>query len=309
MMRMIAIALFVLVSCRDLRAADPEYSVASGSDELGRWYDLHLGAATMRLRAVPAGTFWMGSPEQELGRYADEVRHRVTLSRGFAIGQYEVTQAQWRAAMGSLPRIYSGTVQGPSRGPDAEVDNDEKVTKVVQPKDLITAKGDAPIVFISWTDCQEFCKRVNGRLSGWRVRLPTEAEWEYACRARTESAYNDGSSVKSTRAEDKNLNPLAWYQEGGDRTLRPVGGRKPNAWGLYDMHGNACEWCQDFYAPSEAREQTDPRGPDKGKFRVIRGGSYDLNAEDCRSAWRMWREDGDRHKAIGLRLVLEKINP
>ncbi|MBL8798202.1 MAG: formylglycine-generating enzyme family protein [Planctomycetia bacterium] len=305
---LIAIAVGLL-GLQGLRGAAPAFSVAEGKDQIGRWYELRLGSATMRLRDAPAGTFWMGSPEKEVGRHADELRHRVTLSRAFAIGQHEVTQAQWKAAMGGLPRIYSGTVKGPPSGPDDEVDNNERATKVVQPKDLISTKGDVPIVFVSWDDCQAFCKRVNAGLSGWRVRLPTEAEWEYACRAGTDSAYNDGSSVKSARAEDRNLNSLAWYQEGGDRTLRPVGGRKPNAWGLYDMHGNACEWCQDYYGPYEARDQADPRGPDKGKFRVIRGGSYDLNAEDCRSAWRMWREAGEQHKAIGLRLVLERINP
>lgn len=289
-----------------LRAEDRTFAVEQGSDAVGAWFDLKLGKATMRLREIPAGTFWMGSPEKENGRHDDELRHRVTLGHSFAIGQHEVTQTQWKAVMGGLP---SGTVKGAPRGPEDEVDNNERAKKVVQPKDLISTKGDVPVVFVSWDDCQTFCERINAGLSGWRVRLPTEAEWEYACRAGTESALNDGSSIKSTRAEDKALNRLAWYQEGGDRTLRPVGGRRPNAWGLFDMHGNAAEWCHDWYGPYEAREQTDPRGPERGTQRVIRGGSYDLNAEDCRSAWRFWREPHDRHQAIGLRMVLEKLKP
>jgi formylglycine-generating enzyme required for sulfatase activity len=299
----------MLLGQQIVNAAEPTYSVTTGSDKLGRWCDLQLGSATMRLRELPAGTFWMGSPETEVGRYSDESRHQVTLSRSFAIGQFEVTQAEWKAAMGSLPKVYSGTIKGPSRGPDEEVDNNERATKVVQPKDVISTKGDVPIVFVSWEDCQAFCNRVNAGLTGWRVRLSTEAEWEYACRAGTETAFNNGRSVKSPRAEDKNLDPLAWYQEGGDRTLKPVGRKQPNAWGLFDMHGNASEWCADYLGPYDDRPVTDPRGPDRGEFRVIRGGSIDLNSEDCRSAWRMGRDANEQHKAIGFRLVLQRSEP
>ena len=283
--------------------------VVSGQDRFGRRLELTLNDVPFHFRVVAPGRFAMGSPANERGRYDDEVRHEVTLTREFAVGQYEVTQAQWRAVMGGLPAIYNETVAGPSRGPDGEVDNGERAKKVVQPKELISSQGNTPIVFVSWDDCRKFCDRLNANLSGWRVRLPTEAEWEYACRAGTTSAMNDGGSLKSTNAEDKTLSRLAWYQEGGDRTLRPVGGKLPNAWGLFDMHGNAAEWCADYYGPYEPREVTDPQGPPQGAYRVRRGGSYDLNAEDCRSAWRMARPADERHKAIGFRIVLEPSNP
>lgn len=283
--------------------------VERGGDQFGRRLELTINDVPFHFRVVVPGRFQMGSPDDERGRYDDELRHEVTLSREFAVGQYEVTQAQWRAVMGEMPAIYGQTVTRPSRGPEAEVDNGERDKKTVQPQERFSAEGIVPIVFVSWDDCQTFCDRFSANLSGWRVRLPTEAEWEYACRAGTASALNDGNEIVSTRAEDKRLDRLAWYQEGGTRTLKPVGGKLPNAWGLYDMHGNAAEWCADYYGPYEDGAATDPQGPPQGKFRVIRGGNVDLNAEDCRSAWRMWRPADDRHKSIGFRIVLEKVAP
>jgi formylglycine-generating enzyme required for sulfatase activity len=109
----------ITVCVQSVYAAEPNFSVTTGNDKLGPWCDLHLGSATMRLRELPAGSFWMGSPAEEIGRYSDEPRHQVTLSRAFAIGQFEVTQAEWKAAMGGLPKVYSGTIKGPPRGPDA----------------------------------------------------------------------------------------------------------------------------------------------------------------------------------------------
>jgi formylglycine-generating enzyme required for sulfatase activity len=311
-MRVFFIGWLLLSSCfveRVIAAGKNPPSVVSEQDRFGRRLELTLNDVPFHFRVVGPGRFSMGSPDDERGRYDDEVRHGVTLTREYAIGQYEVTQAQWTAVMRGLPAIYAETVAGPSRGPGGEVDNGERAKKVVQPKELISTRGNTPIVFVSYDDCRKFCDRLNASLSGWRVRLPTEAEWEYACRAGTESALNDGGSLKSTNAEDKTLDRLAWYQEGGDRTLRPVGGKLPNVWGLFDMHGNAAEWCADYYGPYEAREARDPQGPQQGANSVIRGGSYDLNAEDCRSAWRIGRPADERHKAIGFRIVLEPSNP
>jgi len=196
---------------------------------------------------VPGGTFQMGSPNSEENRNANEgPQHRVTVA-SFAMGKYEVTQEQWRAVMS----------------------ND---------LNLSIFEGDDLPVAVAWSYAQEFCRKLSQR-SGKKYRLPTEAEWEYACRAGTTGAYAGA------------LNEMAWYTNNSGRETHPVGQKKPNAFGLYDMHGNMWEWCQDAWhdsyngAPSDGSSWLS--GGDSRR-RVLRGGSWSCEDELCRSAQRFW---------------------
>ena len=183
---------------------------------------------------VPAGSFIMGSPLTGYdSRLADETQHNVHFFTGFWMGRFEVTQGQYEAVMGTNPSGFKDA------GPDAPVEN------------------------VSWDDAQAFLDRLNKRGSGQTYRLPTEAEWEYACRAGT-----TGDSYAS-------LNVCGWWWGNAGQKTHPVGLKLPNAWGLYDMLGNVWEWCQDWYGAYPAEEETDPPGPFRGLVRVYRGGSWD----------------------------------
>ncbi|MBR4171223.1 MAG: SUMF1/EgtB/PvdO family nonheme iron enzyme [Kiritimatiellae bacterium] len=218
------------------------------------------GGAEMRFRWCPAGTFTMGSPTSEDGRYDNETQHRVTLTRGFWMGEAPVTQEQWESVMGNNPSNFKG--------------------------------ANLPVEQVSWNDCQEFIKKVNSALD-CGARLPTEAEWEYACRAGTTGAYG-GSG---------NLDEMGWYDgNSGDKT-HPVGQKKPNAWGLCDMHGNVWEWCSDWFGDYPSGSVTDPTGPSSGSYLVLRGGSWRSVAWGCRSAYRYGYDPDGRFNSIGLRLL------
>ena len=207
---------------------------------------------------IPAGTFMMGSPADEAGRFDNEAQHRATLSQGFYMGKYEVTQAQWVRVMHSNPLEF---------------------------------KGDAlPVEQVSWDDCQSFCSQAG-------LRLPTEAEWEYACRAGSTGAY--GGSGK--------LDEVGWFYDNSGRTTHAVGQKKPNGWGLYDMHGNVWEWCSDWYGAYPTGDATDPTGAATGSGRVLRGGSWGSDARYCRSADRGWGEPGYRGGRLGFRVVLPAV--
>ena len=214
----------------------------------------------------PEGSFMMGSPTAEEGRYelderytdgrySDEAQHSVTLTKGFWMGKYEVTQAQWKSVMGTNPSNFIG--------------------------------ANRPVERVSWEDCDDFIKKVNAS-GGAQVSLPTEAQWEYACRAGTTTPFNFGSTLNGDKANcDGNL-PYGTMTNG--RYLRettPVGSYAPNAWGLYDMHGNVWEWCQDWYGSVYSTSSViDPTGPASGSHRVLRGGGWDDHANCCRSAFR-----------------------
>ncbi len=188
---------------------------------------------------VPAGKFKMGSPANEKGRGSNETQHEVTLTKPFYMGKYEVTQEQWEAVMGNNPSFTKGV--------------------------------KFPVTNVSWEDCQKFIKKLNGKTSGG-YRLPTEAEWEYACRAGTPTAYSYGGNLTKS---DANID--------GD-SIKAVGSYKPNAFGLYDMHGNLFEWCEDWYGDYPAGAATDPKGPVTGKGRVMRGGSFISDVSLARSS-------------------------
>jgi formylglycine-generating enzyme required for sulfatase activity len=230
----------------------------------------------MKLVLVPKGTFMMGSPESEQGRNENENQHEVTISKDYYLGVYEVTQAEYQQVMTTNPSYFQG----------------EKI------------KGDSsphPVEQVSWNDAVEFCKRLSGlpeeKKAGRVYRLPTEAEWEYACRAGSTTAYSFGESSQS-------LGDYAWFNGNGNFPTHPVGQKKPNAWGLYDVHGNVFEWCSDRLGEYPKGAVSDPAGPEEGSPRVIRGGCWYNGAAGCRSASRNREDPSGRAFALGLRVAL-----
>ena len=251
------------------------------------------GGAEMEMIYCPPGEFMMGSPESETGRHDDEIQHYVKLTKGFWLGKYPVTQAQWKSVMGSNPSEFRD--------------------------------DDRPEENVSWVDCQEFITKVNASL-GCVVRLPTEAEWEYACRAGTMGTYGGGGG----------LDEMGWYLSNSSRfdfveflkasylpgyalkkyfftkgreqkmfakcQTHPVGQKKPNAYGLYDMHGNVYEWCNDTYGDYPSEKAIDPTGPVTGRCRVLRGGCWNCKADDCRSSCRNHDAHDRRSSYYGFRL-------
>ncbi|MDR2925615.1 MAG: formylglycine-generating enzyme family protein [Azoarcus sp.] len=222
----------------------------------------------MEFVLIPAGSFMMGTdPDFGKGNSDETPQHKVTISKPFYLGKYEVTQAQWVAVMGSNPSQFKGR--------------------------------NNPVERVSWNDAQAFIKRLNAKEGHNRYRLPTEAEWEYAARAGTNSAYSFG--------DDKNaLSDYAWYDGNSGETSRPVGQKQPNPWGLHDVHGNVWEWVQDWYGGYPKTAVTNPKGTENGSNRVRRGGSwYGYNsARQCRSGYRDGNSPDLRRVTFGFRLAL-----
>ena len=215
----------------------------------------------MEFVLIPAGTFMMGSED---GESDERPVHQVTISRPFYLGKYEVTQAQWQAIMGKNPSLFQGAT-------------------------------NLPVEQVWWTDVDEFVRRLNAKEGGAKYRLPTEAEWEYAARAGSTTAYSFGN-------DPAQLKEYAWYKDNSAEKTHAVGQRKPNAWGLYDMHGNVMEWVQDWYGPYSANAVTDPPGAASGTHRMRRGGAWNNTAAVCRSANR-YSVPGFRDDFLGFRLV------
>lgn len=229
----------------------------------------HTNSIGMEFVLIPAGSFNMGVDKNFEGASDDETpRHSVTISQPFYLGKYEVTQEQWVAVMGGNPSGFKGRSN--------------------------------PVEQVSWNDVQTFIRRLNEKEKKGTYRLPTEAEWEYAARAGSTSTYFFGD-------DPAQLGQYAWYGEssasGG--STHPVGQKQPNAWGLYDMHGNVWEWCQDWYGKDYYRNSSssDPKGPSSGESRVDRGGGWFNSAWYCRSAIRNDYSPGIRSNGIGFRLA------
>ncbi len=222
---------------------------------------------------VSSGEFLMGSQE---GEPSEKPAHNVRITQGFWMGKYEVTQEQWEKVMGRNPAFFRNS--GLS----------------------------APIERVSWQDCQEFCTRLKDsivnpspQIKGLTFRLPTEAEWEYACRASTQTAFYSGNT-------DSDLALVAWFHFNAHGHTHTVGEKKPNAWGLYDMHGNVQEWCQDTCPPYpfSAEVVSDPTGPATvTATRAVRGGSWFHWPDDCRASCRIVADEGDSSSRIGFRIV------
>ncbi|MDD2716660.1 MAG: SUMF1/EgtB/PvdO family nonheme iron enzyme [Candidatus Wallbacteria bacterium] len=221
---------------------------------------------------IPAGNFTMGSPTSEVGRNADEgPQHIVTITQGFYLGKYEVTQAQWQAVMGNNPSYFQGASYPNS--------------------------GNLPVEQVSWDDCQSFISSLEVNGFG-NFRLPTEAEWEYSCRAGTSTAYYWGDNV------DENC---MWYYSNSGQESHDVGTKQSNGWGLYDMLGNVWEWCNDWYGAYSSIATADPAGSSTGSNRVCRSGSWADAASNCRTAARYCSTPEARHYYFGLRVVADQI--
>ncbi|MEW6237514.1 MAG: SUMF1/EgtB/PvdO family nonheme iron enzyme [Candidatus Omnitrophota bacterium] len=225
------------------------------------------GVKQLEMSLIPAGTFIMGSPSDETARDADEgPQHQVTISKSFYMGKYEVTQAQWQVVMGNNPSNFKGL--------------------------------NLPVEKVSWFDCQTFLVKLN-QLGLGTFRLPTEAEWEYACRAVTVTAFYWGDDPSNTQISD-----YAWQASNSKTKTHEVGLKTPNVWGLYDMNGNVWEWCQDLYGRYRDESQIDPTGPTGGSFNVLRGGSWNDYAWTCRSAYRNNNIPSNRdNSSFGFRIV------
>jgi|WetSurMetagenome_2_1015567.scaffolds.fasta_scaffold126851_2 formylglycine-generating enzyme required for sulfatase activity len=238
----------------------------------------------MEFVLLPAGTFQMGSAESDREAAANEKpRHQVAISKPFYLGKYEVTQAQWEAVMDSSP--YTLPRSNPYYSLPGMADRLRKPTNPAT---------------VSWNDAREFIKRLNQKEGHTRYRLPTEAEWEYAARAGTTTAYSFGEDAKQ-------LGRYAWYGEDfASGSTHPVGQKEPNGWGLYDVHGNVWEWVQDWYDDRyyATSPSVDPQGSQSGSSRVVRGGSWHQTSTSWRSAFRRPYDPDYRGISIGFRLVL-----
>jgi formylglycine-generating enzyme required for sulfatase activity len=208
----------------------------------------------MKFVYIPPGTFVMGSPPDEPQREFDETQHKVTLSKGFFMQTTEVTQGQWREIMGENLSHFR------------------------------KCGDECPAEMVTWDEARQFVRLLNRREETDKYRLPTEAEWEYACRAGTTTAFSFGRCLDTEQANYAGF-PLPGCAKGEFReSTMPVGSFPPNAFGLYDMHGNVCEWCEDWYGYYAEEDVRDPKGPPMGDLRVVRGGGWDCTAQFCRSA-------------------------
>lgn len=254
----------------------PEWASAWGQDQFGVFVEFRVGEVDQRMRWIRPGSFLMGSPETERGRDDDEgPQHEVILSRGFWLADTPVTQALWTEVMGENP---SGFKDG----------------------------GDLrrPVEQVSWEDCQRFCAQLREQLRerspGSAFRLSTEAEWEYACRARTRGAtYGEALGVQ--------LDDIAWYSGNSNGQTHLVKEKLANQWGLHDMLGNVYEWCSDYaYRRYSSTTACDPKDTTSGEARVLRGGSWGFPARYVRAACRGASDPGDRHSSLGLRLARDQ---
>jgi formylglycine-generating enzyme required for sulfatase activity len=283
--------LVAVVGCGNSDTSPDEQATNSQSQTQAG--DPIVNSIGMSLVQIPAGTFTMGDANGQ----DDETPHQVTLTKGFELGVYEVTQEQYEAVMGTNPSDFKGPQN--------------------------------PVEEVSWNDAVEFCRKLSAlpseKSAGYVYRLPTEAEWEYACRAGTKTAYSFGDS-------ESELGDYAWFGDNsGDQQIdalniwntdadnyfdrivnnncrtHPVGGKQPNAWGLYDMHGNVWEWCQDWYGDYPKGSTTDPTGAASGSDRVLRGGSWGLDSDYCRSAFRNWDAPDNRSINFGFRVLRSSV--
>jgi formylglycine-generating enzyme required for sulfatase activity len=226
---------------------------------------------------LPAGRFVMGSPATEVSRGADEVQHDVTLSAPFMIGRYEVTQREWKTVMGTSPSHFADC--GPL----------------------------CPVEQVSYFDVEEFLRRLNTGSRALRYRLPTEAEWEYACRAGSTAPFATGKNLTTDQANYNGTFPYAGFPRGVYRQHpTPAGTFAPNAWGVADMHGNVWEWTSDWYGGYGAGPATDPHGPSSGEKKVIRGGSWYFDANSARCALRYTHAPADRGFSLGVRVAADR---
>ena len=283
-----SIFMLLIASPASIPAADVKPSPAqrAAAARVGK-PAVYTNTIGMKFVMIPAGKFWMGgeaSPNLILLTHVrpprwklfkaqlalEQPRHLVEISRSFYLQTTEVTQKQWEAVMGGNPNSF--------RGPGGA--------------------SAMPMDSVSWDMALEFIRRLNKREGTNKYRLPTEAEWEYACRAGSRTAYGFGVAKKL-------LEVYGWYRGNSGRRSLPVAGKRPNAWGLYDMHGNLWEWCADWFGPVYYKKSPghDPKGPSKGKLRVLRGGSWLSPGFNLRCAYRYGVGPDRRNFCYGFRVV------
>jgi formylglycine-generating enzyme required for sulfatase activity len=256
----------------------PVWADTFGVDVYGIFAGVTVGEATQLLRWIEPGRFIMGSPDGELGRWeAEGPQHEVTICHGFWLGQTPVTQAFYEAVTGTNPSHFQGD-------------------------------GQRPVENVSWDDAVAFCERLNKiypELYDALVRLPSEAEWEYACRAGITAALYSGEELTSEEGVCPRLDELAWYWENSKQTTHSVAEKAPNRWGLYDMLGNVWEWCEDGWHSSYQDAPCDGAAwTAHDSYRVSRGGAWSIDARHSRCACRGRWGRGDRVHRLGFRLVL-----
>lgn len=257
-----------------------EWAVEWGQDKYGVFESFEIGGVVQRMRWIEPGRFSMGSPENEKGRWEQELQHEVEISRGYWIADTPCTQALWRVVMGDNPSHFKGDEQ-------------------------------RPVEQVSWEDCQRFLAKLGGmppfRSPGQSgevaFRLPTEAEWERACRGGTTGATWDGELELDAEDKSKVLERIGWYWGNSGRETHRVAEMLPNPFGLYDMLGNVYEWCADWMSDHTPGLAVDPCGPEEGRSRVLRGGSWSYDARNCRAAYRFWLVPGGADDSVGFRLV------
>jgi formylglycine-generating enzyme required for sulfatase activity len=244
-----------------------EYTVSGKTSFHAKWYEkFWTSSIGTEFRLIPAGSFIMGSSENEPGRWRGETAHKVTITKPFYMGRSEVTQKEWRQIMGTTPSYTVGE--------------------------------NNPVDSVSWEDVQEFISRLNNLEGSNIYRLPTEAEWEYAARAGTTTAFSFGDDASK-------LALYAWYYTNSGLQTHPVMQLSSNDWDLFDMHGNVYEWVEDWYSGNyySNSPEMNPSGPETGSWRVIRGGSWSNDTNYCRSAFRLNGAPDVRYRLHGFRLV------
>jgi formylglycine-generating enzyme required for sulfatase activity len=266
-------AVGVAIGLADARSSATQPTTSSSVDTV----TVDLGnAISLKLARVPTGKFLMGSTPAEQNLFKDGFKdespqHEVTISKSFGIGVYLITQEQYQQVMGNNPSKFKAPLN--------------------------------PVENVSWNDAVEFCGKLSAK-TGKVFRLPTEAEWEYACRAGSPTAYGNGDTIED-------LKKVAWCSYDGKwgsaKAPKPVGSLAPNAWGLYYMHGEMWEYCSDWYAPDAYAnaKPVDPHGPDAGTQHVVRGGPWNDFPRDCRSAKREKRPPEKKSFSSGFRVLLE----
>ena len=234
----------------------PEWASSWGQDQYGIWAAFQIDGVEQMMRWIRPGVFMMGSPEDEPEREDDEKQHEVTLTKGFWLADTACTQEFWEKVMGENPSDFKGD-------------------------------DELPVENVSWNDCQEFLQALSKRFKGLNFRLPTEAEWEYACRAGTQTPFSFGDNITTDQVNYSGEYPYNGAPKGEyrDKAL-PVKDLPCNQWGLYQMHGNIWEWCADWFGEYPIGSVEDPGGPTKGEYRVLRGGSWIYDGRNVRSAYR-----------------------
>ena len=263
------------------KGGEVKVRVTLGRNDVPKMADVITNSIGMKLVRIAAGMFKMGSPKGE-GSSDEEPQHEVEITKPFYMGAYTVTQAEYKEVMGENPSYFSASGGG---------------------KDKVIGMNTSkfPVETVSWEDATKFCEKVNAmekeKEAKREYRLPTEAEWECACRAGTTTKYHSGD-------DEDDLKRVGWYDANSDGWPHEVGAKKANAWGLYDMHGNVWQWCADWY-DSDYYGKSHVRDPECliGTRRVLRGGSWVDNAGYCRAAFRSFIAPGDRDYFIGFRVV------